>query len=100
MEEEAHSAASDPVNSVDLLDILREIDGSEDESDSFVNLKLEEQEEPAVLLTPQRDSEEEQPSSNGVENEEEGEGEDKEQINVLCSEESEEAKAASCLHDV
>ncbi|KAJ4926478.1 hypothetical protein JOQ06_008651 [Pogonophryne albipinna] len=99
-EEEALSAESDPVNSVDLLDILREIDGSEDESDSFVNLKLEEQEEPAVWLTPQGDSEEEQPSSNGVENEEEGEGEDKEQIHVLCSEESEEAKAVSCLHDV
>ncbi|KAK5879041.1 hypothetical protein CesoFtcFv8_024388 [Champsocephalus esox] len=99
-EEEALSAESDPVNSVDLLDILREIDGSEDESDRFVKLKLEEQEEPVVWLTPQGDSEEEQPSSNGVENEEEGEGEDKEQIDVLCSEESEEAKAVSCLHDV
>lgn len=85
---------------MDLLDILREIDGSEDESDRFVNLKLEEQEEPVVWLTPQGDSEEEQPSSNGVENEEEGEGGDKEQIDVLCSEESEEAKAVSCLHDV
>ncbi|KAF3849065.1 hypothetical protein F7725_015562 [Dissostichus mawsoni] len=100
-EEEAHSAASDPVNSVDLLDILREIDGSEDESDSFVNLKLEEQEEPAVWLTPQGDSEEEQPSSNGVENEEEGEGEDKEEINVLCTAESEERKlSAVCMKEL
>ncbi|KAK5852034.1 hypothetical protein PBY51_023539 [Eleginops maclovinus] len=98
-EEEAHSAASDPVNSVDLLDILREIDNSEDESDNFVNLKLEEQEEPAVSLTRQQDSEEEQPSSNGVENVEEGKGEDKEQINVLCGEESEEVVAVSCLLD-
>ncbi|XP_029300063.1 PH and SEC7 domain-containing protein 4 [Cottoperca gobio] len=92
-EEEGHSATSDPVEAVDLI--------SEDEADSFVDLKLEEeQEELDVLLTGQGDSEEEQTSANGVENEEEGEGEEEEQINVSCPEESEEGKAVSCLSDV
>lgn len=62
---------------MDLIDILEEIDGSEDVADSFVDLKLEEeQEEPGVLLTGQEDSEEEQTPLNSVETEEESEERD------------------------
>lgn len=101
-EEEGHSATSDTGQTVtDLINIFEEIEVSGDEAYSFVNLKLEEeQEEPGVLLTGQEDSEEEQTSANGAGNGEEGEGEEEEQINVSCAEESEEAKAVSCPSDV
>ncbi|XP_068562338.1 PH and SEC7 domain-containing protein 4 [Cebidichthys violaceus] len=100
-EEEGPSVTSCPVETVDLINILEGSDASEDEADSFVDLKLEEeQEEPDVLLTVQGDSEEEQTSANGVEDEEDGEGEEEEQINVSSSEESEEANVVSCLIDV
>lgn len=108
-EEEGHSATSDPFETVDLIHILEEIEGSEDEVNSFVDLKLEEeQEEPSVLLTGQGDSEEEQTSTNGVgteeENEEEGEVEEEQSVtNTSCAEEEEtekEAKTVSCLSDV
>ncbi|XP_070845536.1 probable serine/threonine-protein kinase kinX [Chaetodon trifascialis] len=106
-EEERHSATSDPVETVDIIDILDEIDGSEDGADSFVDLKLEEeQEEPNVLLTGQGESEEEQTSTNGVQTEEEieegGEVEEEQSVtDVSCpTEESEEDKTLSCLGDV
>ncbi|XP_054468103.1 PH and SEC7 domain-containing protein 3 [Anoplopoma fimbria] len=100
-EEDGHSVTSYPVETVDLINILEGIDVSEDEGDSFVDLKLEgEQEEPGVLLTGQGDSEEEQTSADVVEDEEEGEVEEEEQINVSCTEESEVAKVVSCLSDV
>ncbi|XP_037608800.1 PH and SEC7 domain-containing protein 3 [Sebastes umbrosus] len=101
-EEEGHSATSDTGQTVtDLINIFEEIEVSGDEAYSFVNLKLEEeQEEPGVLLTGQEDSEEAQTSANGAGNEEEGEGEEEEQINVSGAEESEEAKAVSCPSDV
>lgn len=98
-EEEGLLGNSDP-ETADLIDILKENEVSEDEADSFVDLKLEEeQEEPSVLLTGQGESEEERTSANGVEKEEVGEGEE-EQIKVSCAEESEEAKAVSRLSDV
>uniref|UniRef100_UPI0037E763C8 PH and SEC7 domain-containing protein 2 n=1 Tax=Semicossyphus pulcher TaxID=241346 RepID=UPI0037E763C8 len=62
-EEQGEAASSDPVETVDLIESLEEIEGSEDESDSFVDLKLEEEQEgPGVLLTTQGDLEEEQTS--------------------------------------
>ncbi|XP_032395481.1 PH and SEC7 domain-containing protein 4 [Etheostoma spectabile] len=98
-EEEGLLGTSYP-ETANLIDILEENEVSEDEADSFVDLKLEEeQEEPSVLLTGQGESEEEQTSSNVVEKEEEGEGEE-EQIKVPCAEESEETKAVSCLSAV
>ncbi|XP_059214541.1 PH and SEC7 domain-containing protein 4 [Centropristis striata] len=104
-EEEEHSAASDPVETVDLIHIPEEVEASGDDTDSFEDLKLEgEQEEPGILLTGQGDSEDEQTSANGVESEEENEekdeGEEEEQINVSRTEESEDAQAVSCLTDV
>ncbi|KAL7376090.1 hypothetical protein ABVT39_000901 [Epinephelus coioides] len=102
-EEEGHSATLDPVETVDLIDTLEETDVSDDEADTFVDVKLEEErEEPDVLLTGQEDSEEEQTLTNGVETEAESEvGEEELSVtNVSCAEESEEAKAVSCLSDV
>ncbi|KAM9338437.1 uncharacterized protein ABDE67_018000 [Symphorus nematophorus] len=102
-EEEGHSVTSDPAETVDLIDILKDIEGSEDEADSFVDLKLEEeQEEPGILLTGQGDSEEEQTSTNSVkpekENEEEAEVEEKQSVtNVSCAEDSEEDKSVGSL---
>ncbi|KAM8828638.1 uncharacterized protein AB9W97_004491 isoform 2-T6 [Spinachia spinachia] len=64
-EEEVQSANSRPAT-VDLLDILEVTD--EDEAGSLVDLKpQEEPEQPCVLLTGLRDSEEEHTSANGVE---------------------------------
>ncbi|XP_070706095.1 PH and SEC7 domain-containing protein 4-like [Pempheris klunzingeri] len=105
-EEEGHSAASDPAETGDLIDSLEETEGSEDDVDSFVDLKLEEeQEEPSVLLTGRGDSEEEHTSANGVETEEVNEegGEVEEELSVTsvsCTEESKEAKAVGSLTDV
>uniref|UniRef100_A0AAQ4R507 Pleckstrin and Sec7 domain containing 4 n=1 Tax=Gasterosteus aculeatus aculeatus TaxID=481459 RepID=A0AAQ4R507_GASAC len=93
-EEEVPSANSRPVtvNSLHLLDVTAVSQG---EADSFVDLKP--QEEPGqpccVLLTGPSDSEEEQTSARGVEDE----GEEQERINVSCTEESKEAKFAICL---
>lgn len=100
-EEEGHSATSDPIESADFIDVdLEEVEGSEDEADSFVDLNLEEeQEEPDVLLTGQGDSEEEQTSINGVETEEENEVEEEQSVTDV-SEESEETKTVSFLSDV
>ncbi|XP_037340912.2 PH and SEC7 domain-containing protein 4 isoform X2 [Pungitius pungitius] len=97
-EEGVPSASSRPVT-VDLLDILDVADVSEDEGDSFVDLKpQEEPEQPCLLLTGLRDSEDQQTSANGVEEEEEeDEGEEQEQINVSGTEESEEAEVTICL---
>ncbi|XP_008294846.1 PH and SEC7 domain-containing protein 4 [Stegastes partitus] len=105
-EEEGHSETSDPAEPQDLIDIVEEIQGSQDEADSFVVVKLEEErEEPAVLLTGLGNSEEEQISTNGVEIEgenEEGGGVEEEQsvTNVSCSEESEEAETVTCVGHV
>lgn len=93
-EEEVPSANSRPVtvNSLHLLDVTAVSQG---EADSFVDLKP--QEEPGqpccVLLTGPSDSEEEETSARGVEDE----GEEQERINVSCTEESKEAKFAICL---
>ncbi|XP_071321871.1 PH and SEC7 domain-containing protein 3 isoform X2 [Trachinotus anak] len=104
-EEEGHSLTSDlDIKTVDLIDSLEKIEGSEDEADSLVDIKLEEeQEEPVVLLTGQGDSEEQQTLGNDLEveeeNEEGGEEEEEEEqsvTNVPCSGESEEAKTVSC----
>ncbi|XP_040013890.1 PH and SEC7 domain-containing protein 3 [Xiphias gladius] len=105
-EEEGHSVTSHPIETVELIDTLEKIEGSEDEVDSLVNLKPEEeQQEPGVLLTGQGGSEDWQTSADGVEIEEENEegGEEEEEqcvTNVFCTEESEEAKTVSCLRDV
>ncbi|XP_073334128.1 uncharacterized protein [Pagrus major] len=105
-EENGHSATSDPAETVDLINILIEIDGSEEEADSFVDLKPEEeQEEPGVLLTGQDDSEEERTPLNSVKTEEESEeGDEVEEeqsvTNVSCTEESDEEKTVSSLSDV
>lgn len=98
--------ASDPVDTVDFIDILEETEGSEDEADGFVDLRLEEEpEETAVLLTGQEDCEEEQRSQRGPETEEENEDGDKGEgeksvTDLCCGEESEETKSVSCLTDV
>ncbi len=85
---------------MDLINYLEEIEDSEDEADSFVDLNLEEeQEEPGVLLTGQGDSEEEQTSTNSVETEDENAVEEEQSVTNV-SEESEEAKTVSCLSDV
>lgn len=105
-EEEGQSVTSDPVETVDLSNTLQEIEDSEDEVDSFVDVKEEEeQEEPGVLLTGQGDSEEEHTSANGVETEDENKEEyevEEEQCvtNISCTEGSEEAKPVNYLSDV
>lgn len=103
-EEEGHSTTSDSVETVDLIDTLEEIEGSDNEADGFVDLNPEEeQEEPAILLTGQGDSEEEQTSANVVKIEEEdkeGDKAEEEQGVESCTEESEEAKTVSYLSDV
>lgn len=104
--EDEDSSTSDPVETLDFVDIVEEIEGSEDEADSFVDLKLEEeQEEPGHLLTAQGDSEEEQTSPTVVETEEENEeGDDLEEeksvTDLSCREESEEAESVHCLSNV
>lgn len=91
---------------MDFVDILEEIEGSEDETDGFVDIRLEEEPgEPAVLLTEQEDSEEDQCSQRGAETEEENEEGDEVEgaTNVTdprCGEESEETKSVSSLTDV
>lgn len=99
--EEDHSATSDPVKTVDFTDILEETDHSEDEVDSFIDLKLEEeQREDCVLLTGQRNFEEEHISPRGVEIEEGGaEVEEKSVIDLTHQDESEEEAFASCLNE-
>lgn len=105
-EEEGHSVISDPAEVVDLINSLEEIEGSEDEGESFVDIKLEEeQEEPDVLLTGQGDAEEEQTSAKGVETEDKNEEQcevegEQSVINVSCTEGSEEEKTVSYLSDV
>lgn len=105
-EEDGQSVTSEPAETVDLINSLQEIEGSEDEVDSFVDVKLEEeQEEPRFLLTGQGNSEEEQTSANGVEtedeNKEEYEVEEEQSVtNVSCTEGSEEAKPVIYLSDV
>lgn len=97
-EERGHSADSDPVV-VDLIDILKEIEGSECEVDNFVHINLEEeQEEPGVLLTGQEDSEEEQSTTNAIETEEEKE--EGAEVEEEGTEEGDEDQTASCLVDV
>lgn len=97
--EEEHSAASDPVETVDFIDILEETEGSEDEADGFVDLRFEE--EPVVLLTGHGDSGEERCSQRGPENEEGDEVEGEKSVTELCpGEESEETKCASGLTHV
>ncbi|KAK2819192.1 hypothetical protein Q5P01_024753 [Channa striata] len=69
-EEEGNSVTSEPVKTLDLTNSLEEGEDSDDEAHSFVYLKLEEeQEEPCILLTEEGNSEKEQTSANGVENE-------------------------------
>ncbi|XP_070780386.1 PH and SEC7 domain-containing protein 4 [Enoplosus armatus] len=101
-DEEGGHSTSDSVETVDLIDTLEDIEGSEDEAYSFVDLNPEEeQEEPGVLLTGLGESEE----ANGVETEEEneegGEVEEEQSVtNESCTEEGEEAKTVSCLSNV
>lgn len=91
---------------MDFIDILEETEGSEDEADGFVDLRVEEEpDESAVLLTGQEDSEEEQCSRRGPETEEENEEGDevegeKSVTDLCCGEESDEIKSVSCLTDV
>ncbi|KAK2888256.1 PH and SEC7 domain-containing protein 2 [Channa argus] len=69
-EEEGSSVTSEPVKTLDLINSLEESEDSDDEANSFVDLKLEEeQEEPCILLTEEGNSEKELTSANGVENE-------------------------------
>ncbi|KAM3599437.1 uncharacterized protein V6R79_005494 [Siganus canaliculatus] len=100
-EEEGQSATSDPAETVDLTDILNEIEGYGDEVDGFVDLKLEEErEEPGVLLPGRGLAEEEHPSINCVETEERGEEEEEDQSLTNCTEKDEEAETSSCVTDV
>ncbi|KAM6975920.1 LOW QUALITY PROTEIN: uncharacterized protein LKV04_015190 [Tautogolabrus adspersus] len=104
-EEGGQSEGSDPSAPLDLIDALEEIEGSEDEAESFVDLQLEEeQEEPVVLLTREGDIEEEQTSANGVEAQEEdeegGEEEEEKGVRITWTEESEKAEAVCCLSHV
>lgn len=105
VEDEELSSTSDPPETVDLINALEETESSEDDTDSFVDVKLEEeQEEPDVLLTAQANPAEEQTSANGVEteekNEEPCEGGEQSGINVSCTEGSEELQSVTYLSDV
>ena len=103
--EEEDSATSDPVETVDFTDILDGTVGSEDDADSFVDLKLEaEQEEPSIPLTGHEESEEEPTSAEVVETEETQEGgglEEETGVTDLCGrDERQEAQPVSYLSDV
>ncbi|KAM4527764.1 uncharacterized protein PAE49_024471 isoform 1-T3 [Odontesthes bonariensis] len=101
--DEENSVSPAPVETEDLADTVEETEGSED---TFVDVKLEEeQEEVCDLLTGQGDSEGEQTSANAVGTEaksEEGSEteEEKSATGVFNDEESEEARSAGCLRDV
>lgn len=101
-EDEGHSATSDSVDSVVVIDALEEAGRSEDRADSIVDLRPEEErEEPEVLLTEQTDSEEEQTSVHCVKAEEENEDEEEQSVtNLGCTEETEEENTVSCLCDL
>ncbi|XP_034458070.1 PH and SEC7 domain-containing protein 4 [Hippoglossus hippoglossus] len=120
-DEDRRSVTSDPVETVDIIETVWEAEGSEDEGNCLVDVKLEEEpEELSVLLTAQGDSEEPQNSVNGVEidgegeeaeeeeeekrvtneEEEEEEEEEKRVTNVLYADDSEEANTDSCPSDV
>lgn len=92
---EEPSTASGPVETADFADILEQSEGSED--DSFVDLKLEEeQREPCTLLTGQADFEE-GPSSAGTE--EEGDEEEETIVPELThTEEQQESESSSTLN--
>ncbi|KAI3361802.1 hypothetical protein L3Q82_002144 [Scortum barcoo] len=93
-EEEEQSGTSDPLETVDLIDSLEEIEGSEDEAESFVDLNLgEEQEEPGVLLTGEGDWEGEQTSTS--DESEEGSAVEEEEGSVTNV-----SRIVSCLSDV
>ncbi|XP_072227582.1 uncharacterized protein [Leuresthes tenuis] len=104
--DEEDSVSPAPVEIEDLTDTVEEIQSSEDEGDSFVDVKLEEeQEEVCELLTGQGESEGEQTSAHGVETEaksEEGSEaeEEKSVTGAFNHEESEEAQSDGCLRDV
>lgn len=92
--EQADSASSDPVLSVEIINPLQEEESSEDEVESFVEIKREDvPEESAVLLTKEGDSEEEQTVSNDIEAEETDE-----EGAELEKDEEEESEAGSCLN--
>ncbi|XP_028274234.1 PH and SEC7 domain-containing protein 4 [Parambassis ranga] len=102
-EEEGHSTTSVSVETEELINTAVEIQVSEDEGGSFIELTLEEEQEEPVLLTELKDTEEGQASANGVvieeENEEGGEvEEEKSVIDVSCSKEGE--TAAGSLSNV
>ncbi|XP_011603145.2 PH and SEC7 domain-containing protein 2 isoform X2 [Takifugu rubripes] len=91
---EEPSTASGPVETADFADILEQSEGSED--GSFVDLKLEEeQQEPCTLLTGQGDFEEE-PSSSGTE--EEGDEEEEAIVPELTHAEERESEFSSCVN--
>eukprot|EP00066_Takifugu_rubripes_P013879 XP_011603145.1 PREDICTED: PH and SEC7 domain-containing protein 2-like isoform X2 [Takifugu rubripes] len=91
---EEPSTASGPVETADFADILEQSEGSED--GSFVDLKLEEeQQEPCTLLTGQGDFEEE-PSSSGTE--EEGDEEEEAIVPELTHTEERESEFSSCVN--
>lgn len=94
-EQEEPSTASGPVETADFADILEQSEGSED--DSFIDLKLEEeQQEPCTLLTGQGDFEEEL-SSAGTE--EEGDEEEETIVPELThTEEEQESEFCICVH--
>ncbi|XP_030598511.1 PH and SEC7 domain-containing protein 4 isoform X2 [Archocentrus centrarchus] len=99
-EEEGRSVTSHPAETEELIKIAQEIEGLEEDVDSFVNLKLEEeQKEASVLLTGQSgESEEKQTSANGDETEEETEEENEERGEV--EEGQSEANASCCEESV
>lgn len=93
--EEEQSTASDPFESADFPDLLEQSEGSEDVSGSFIDLKLEEeQQEPCTLLTWQGDFEQ-APSS--PEAEEEGVTQEEEAVTAPTPpQENQEAECISC----
>lgn len=97
--EEEYSTASDPVETVDLTDVLEQSEGFEDEAGSFIDLKMEaEQREPCTLLTEQGDFEEE--LSSPETEEEEDTVEEKTVTEPTHPEENQEAECISCVNPV
>lgn len=96
-EEEESSTASDPVGTADFTDILEQSEGSEDEADGFIDLKLEEEQQEACdLLTGEGELEEEPPSSETED--EEDEVEEESVPEPTQPEENQEAECGSCSY--
>lgn len=93
-EKESRPARSHPAETEELINLAQELEGSDEDVDSPVDLKLEEeQKEASVLLTGQDESVEKQTSANGDETEEENEergevDEGQSEANASCCDES------------